>query len=87
MQPAFASTRQAAAFALLLLVLLLLPVLLTKSHLPPRGEIYGWSGWDSTGPHPYHHQLIFEERGTSISRSLGRPRLLTPLIRPMFKIS
>jgi hypothetical protein len=63
MRPAFASTQQAAAFAFLLLVLLLLPVLLTKSVLPPREQIYAWSGWDSTGPHPYHQQLIFEEKG------------------------
>jgi len=63
MRPAFASTQQAAAFALLVLVLLFLPVLLTKSLLPPREQIYAWSGWDTTGPHPYHHQVIFEEKG------------------------
>jgi len=63
MRPAFASTQQAAAFAFLLLVLLLLPVLLTKSRLPPREQIYAWSGWDTTGAHPYNHQQIFEEKG------------------------
>lgn len=63
MSPAFSSARQAAAFVLLLLVILLLPLLLTKSLLPSRDQIYGWEGWDSTGPHPYHQQLIFQEKG------------------------
>lgn len=75
MQPAFGSTREAAAFALLLLVLLLLPVLLTKSVLPPREEIYAASPWDTTGPHPYHHQLIFEEKGEIDIAFIGSSRI------------
>jgi len=75
MRPAFDSTQQAAGFAFLLLVLLLLPVLLTKSLLPPREQIYGWSGWDSTGPHPYHHQLIFEEKGDIDIAFIGSSRM------------
>ncbi len=62
MRPAFASTRQAGAFAFLVLVLLLLPVLVTKSLLPPRQELYAFMGWETTGPHPYHSRLIFEEK-------------------------
>jgi hypothetical protein len=85
MRPAFASTQQAAAFALLLLVLLLLPVLLTKSLLPPREEIYGWSGWDGTGPHPYHHRLIFEEKGDIDIAFIGSSQMEhaidTPLVQ------
>jgi hypothetical protein len=75
MRAAFASTRQAAAFALLLLVLLLLPVLLTKSLLPPREQIYVWSGWDTTGPHPYHHRLIFEEKEDIDIAFIGSSRM------------
>lgn len=60
MSPAFSSTRQAAAFAGLLLVLLLLPLLLGKSWLPPREEIYGTMWWRN-GPNPYLQQQIFNE--------------------------
>jgi hypothetical protein len=62
MRPAFASTWQAAAFALLLLVLLLLPVMMTKSWLPPREEIYS-SIWWANGAFPYIDQQIFSEKG------------------------
>jgi len=75
LRPAFSSTRSAAAFALLLLLLLLLPVLLTKSILPPREQVYAWSGWDTTGPHPYQHQVIYEEKGDIDIAFLGSSRL------------
>lgn len=75
MSPAFSSLRQLGAFILLLLLVLLLPVLLDKSMLPQREQIYGWTGWDSTGPHPYHHRLIFEEKGDIDVLFIGSSRI------------
>jgi hypothetical protein len=62
MEPAFSSTRQAATFALLLLVLLLLPALLGKTALPPREQIYSAIPW-RMGAYPYLHHEIFQETG------------------------
>ena len=62
MSPAFSSSRQAGAFALLLLVLLLLPVLAGKSLLPTREQFYSSTGRD-TFYSPYLHQQIFQEKG------------------------
>ena len=47
MRPAFSSTRQAGMFALLLLLLLVLP-LLPKSFLPPRRESYSSEPWGAS---------------------------------------
>ncbi len=60
MRPAFSSTKQAAAFALLLLVLLVLPVVMGKNLLPPRKQIYATLNWDSA-PYPWIRNQIFEE--------------------------
>jgi hypothetical protein len=62
MAPAFSSPRQAGAFAALLLVILLLPVLLGKSLLPPRERIYSSAPW-SAGAYPYLHEQIFQQKG------------------------
>jgi len=62
MRAAFASTGQAAAFASLLLVFLLLPLLLREGNLPSRDQIYSAMLWDN-GAYPYIHQQIFEEKG------------------------
>ena len=59
MRPAFSSTKSAAAFALLLFVLLTLPVIIGK-NLPPREQSYAIQGWDN-GPYPWLRQQIFEE--------------------------
>ena len=61
MRPAFSSPRQAAAFALLLLALLLAPVL-TQKILPPRETIYS-SIWWGSGDFPYMDGQIFREQG------------------------
>ena len=50
MRPAFASTKQVAAFALLLLLLLLSPALAGKKFLPPREQAYAAQGWGN-GPY------------------------------------
>jgi hypothetical protein len=60
MRPAFSSTKQAAAFALLLLVLLLLPVLAGKKFLPARDQIYSSTSLRYASSH-FLRQQIFEE--------------------------
>ena len=60
MRPAFSSTKQAAAFALLLLVLLALPAVVGKNLLPPREQNYASQGWVSA-PYPWIHKQIFDE--------------------------
>ncbi len=60
MRPAFSSTRQAAAFALLLLATLLAPVMAQKI-LPSREEIYS-SIWWVWGDFPYMDYQIFREK-------------------------
>ena len=62
MRPAFSSTRQAAAFALLLLVVLLAPAFAGRKFLPPREEIYS-SIWWANGDFPYMDGQMFRERG------------------------
>ena len=60
MRPAFSSTQQAAAFALVLLLLLALPLLMGKKLLPPRVEIYT-STPAVLGPYHHLYRQIFEE--------------------------
>ncbi|MCE0484469.1 MAG: divergent polysaccharide deacetylase family protein [Methylacidiphilales bacterium] len=62
MRPAFGSVRQAAAFAFLLLVILLSPVLVGKSLLPSREQIYS-SFWWANGAYPYIDEQIYREKG------------------------
>lgn len=62
MAPAFSSPRQAGAFAVLLLAILLLPVLVGKSLLPPRERMYSGAPW-SAGAYPYLYEQIFREKG------------------------
>jgi hypothetical protein len=61
MSPAFSSLRQAVGFVLLLLVMLLLPVLVPRSVLPPREQIYASLPWN-IGPYPFIHDQIFNEK-------------------------
>lgn len=62
MRPAFSSIRQAGAFALLLLCLLLGPALAGKKFLPPREAIYSSIWWEN-GDFPYMDGQIFRETG------------------------
>jgi hypothetical protein len=73
MRPAFSSTRQAAAFALMLVLLLLSPVLAQK-FLPPREEIYS-SIWWVWGDFPYMDEQIFREKGGVDIAFLGASHL------------
>ena len=61
MAPAFASPKQAAGFALLLLLLILLPALMGKNALPPREDIYADIPW-RFGPFNHIRHQIFEEK-------------------------
>jgi len=62
MSPAFSSPRQAGAFALLLLLILLLPVLAGKWLFPTREQMYSSTGRE-TIDFPNFHQQIFAEKG------------------------
>ena len=61
MSPAFSSTKQAGAFAVLLLFFILLPALAGRTGLPPRSETYS-SIPLRLGPFPFIHQQIFEDK-------------------------
>lgn len=61
MRPAFSSTKQAAAFAILLLVVLSLPAVMGKSLLPSREAGYAAQGCGS-GPFGWIQNQIFQER-------------------------
>jgi hypothetical protein len=75
MRPAFSSTRQAAAFAIMLLGILLLPVILRKSWLPSSRENYLWQGWDTFGNQPQLYHQIFEEKGDIDIAFVGSSRI------------
>jgi hypothetical protein len=74
MRPVFDSTRQLAAFTLLLLVLLAAPWLAGKSLLPPREQAYSAEGW-KWGPYPWDHRQIFEETNDIDIAFIGSSRL------------
>ena len=75
MRPAFSSTKQAAAFALLLLVLLSLPVVVGKNLLPPREQSYASQSWGN-GPYPWIQQQLFEEKGDIDIAFVGSSHIL-----------
>ena len=81
MRPAFSSTKQAAAFALLLLAILFLPVVMGKNLLPPREEIYTFQG-NGIGPWPWIRQQIYEETNDIDIAFIGSSRLLHDIDTP-----
>jgi hypothetical protein len=81
MRPAFSSTKSAAAFALLLLVLLSLPVVVGKNLLPPREQIYSIQGWGN-GPYPWIRHEIFEETNDIDIAIMGSSHILQALNTP-----
>ncbi len=81
MRPAFSSTKQAAAFALLLLVLLLSPVLAGKKFLPPREQSYAVQGWGS-GPYPWIYYQIFEETNAIDIAFMGSSHIIKAIDTP-----
>jgi len=81
MRPAFSSARSAAAFALLLLVLLLLPVLAGNSWLPAREQSYAALSWGSA-PFPWIRNQIFEETNALDIAFLGSSHILHAINTP-----
>jgi hypothetical protein len=81
MRPAFSSTKQASAFALLLFVLLLSPVLAGKKFLPPREQAYAVLGW-GRGPFPWIRNQIFEETNDIDIAILGSSHILQAVNTP-----
>ena len=81
MRPAFSSTRTAAAFALLLLALLALPVVVGKNLLPPRAQAYAVQGWGN-GPYPWIRNQIFEETNAIDIAFIGSSHLFNAIYTP-----
>jgi hypothetical protein len=81
MRPAFSSTKQAAAFALLLLLVLLSPVLAGKRLLPPREQAYASQSWGS-GPYPWIENQIFQETNDIDIAFVGSSHILHAIDTP-----
>jgi hypothetical protein len=75
MRPAFSSTKQAAAFALLLLGIFLLPIVLHGRLLAPTRENYLQQGWDTFGDYQYLYRQIFEETNDIDIAFVGSSRI------------
>ena len=75
MRPAFSSTKQAAAFALLLLMVLSLPAVVGEGSLPPREQSYATLSWGS-GPYPWVQQQLFGEKGDIDIALVGSSHIL-----------
>jgi hypothetical protein len=81
-KPAFASSRQAAAFAALLAVLMSLPVLLAKTGVLRRSDVYPTIPWRA-GPFPFIQQKIFAETGDADMVFLGSSHIWND-VNPVF---
>jgi hypothetical protein len=81
MRPAFSSTQSAAAFALLLLVLLALPAVVGENLLPPREQGYASQGWGS-GPYPWIQNQIFDETNDIDIAFVGSSHIFNALNTP-----
>jgi hypothetical protein len=81
MRPAFSSTKQAAAFALLLFLLLLSPMLVGKNLLPPREQSYSSQAWGN-GPYPWIRNQIFEETNAIDIAFMGSSHIFNAINTP-----
>jgi hypothetical protein len=81
MRPAFSSTRAAVGFGVLLLALLLAPLLLRKSFLPSRENLYSTAGWEY-GAYPYLQEQIFHEQGDIDIAFMGTSTMWFALYTP-----
>jgi hypothetical protein len=81
MRPAFTSTKTAAAFALLLLAVLLSPVLVGKNLLPPREQSYSVQSWGN-GPYPWIRNQIFEETNAIDIAFMGSSHIFNAINTP-----
>jgi hypothetical protein len=84
MRPAFTSTKSAAAFAVLLLLVLLSPVLVGKNLLPPRSKIYSSLTW-RYGPFSYLHRQMFAETNDLDVAFIGSSRVWAGMDTPYFQ--
>lgn len=84
MSPAFSSTRQAAAFAAMVLLILLSPVLVGKSLLRSRDQIYSSLPW-GTGPYPYLYNQIYQEKGDIDVAFMGPSTMWYAIDTPYFQ--
>jgi hypothetical protein len=81
MRPAFSSTTQAAAYGLLLLVVLFAPMLAVKKILPPREEAYAFQGY-GIAPLPWIRQQVYEETNDIDVAFVGSSRLFHDIDTP-----
>jgi hypothetical protein len=81
MRPAFSSTRQAAAFALLLVVVMAAPALLAWTGWVARRDVYPAIAWNY-GPFPWIQQKIFAETGDVDMVFLGSSHLWSAIDTP-----
>jgi hypothetical protein len=84
MSPAFSSLRQAVGFILLLLFLLLLPLLVPRSALPPRETVYNTQPWN-VGPYPFIHDQIYVEKGDIDIAIVGDSQIWAAIDTPMLQ--
>jgi hypothetical protein len=84
MDPPFSTGRQALGFALVLLVLLLLPVGLSKMRLVSRQQVYR-AVPNEWGAFPYIHKQIFEEKSGIDILILGTSLLYQAIDAPYLK--
>jgi len=81
MRPAFSSPRQAAAFALLLAVLLVLPALVARTGWLKRRDVYPAIAW-KYGPFPWIQQKIFAETRDADMVFLGSSHIWSAINTP-----
>ena len=81
MTPAFSSRRQAAAFALLLGVLLALPALSARTGWLDRRDVFPTIAWNY-GPFPWIQQKIFAETADVDLAFIGSSHLWTAIDTP-----
>jgi len=82
MRPAFSSMKQAAAFALMLLVILLSPALMGKRLLPPREEAYSAMTWRFGPFSSFIRKQVFEEKGDVDIAFVGSSRIWAGIDTP-----
>ena len=81
MRPAFPTTKSAVGFALLLLLLLILPAVMGKNWLPPREELYSSTTW-RFGPFNHIRRQIFEEKADIDVVFIGSSRIWSGIDTP-----
>jgi hypothetical protein len=81
MAPAFGSTKQAAAFALLLALLLALPAIIPAQWLPAREQSFETESWGA-GPYPWFHQEIFKDKSDIDIAFMGSSHMLRGIDTP-----